>query len=337
MENMPSEIRRRSGETLRWIAAAVLIAAAAGCAHQPVDRGADIHAYHTEAPRDPLAERMAPVFVVYGTDAPYNRIGRPEAMTADGEPVIRVVPDRPAVYVLKQPFRTPRGAYTNLVYRVHFPGTPYRLVPFHLTAGSNVGLMVVITLDAERRPLLVTTVHTCGCYMAVTPTSHLPLDMYPPDWQAGPMAVYGETLPERLDYGAMASPRLRVHVRPAVHRVMDLEVVEAATPDKETWLRIAMPANAAAELKRLPVPGGGTTSLYYGEGMLKGHVKGSWKPWETLLLGIVSLDPVVGMDKAYEDTAVTENPFYTSLKPWNRTASDMWPFERFLAFWGWRL
>ena len=33
----------------------------------------------------------------------------------------------------------------------------------------------------------------------------------------------------------------------------------------------------------------------------------------------------------------TKNPFYTSLKPWNREASDMWDFATFLKFWGWRL
>ncbi len=34
---------------------------------------------------------------------------------------------------------------------------------------------------------------------------------------------------------------------------------------------------------------------------------------------------------------ITQNPFYTSLKPWNRKASDMWNFAHFLQFWGWRL
>jgi len=33
----------------------------------------------------------------------------------------------------------------------------------------------------------------------------------------------------------------------------------------------------------------------------------------------------------------TKNHLYTSLKPWNRTESDMWNFARFLEFWGWRL
>ena len=50
-----------------------------------------------------------------------------------------------------------------------------------------------------------------------------------------------------------------------------------------------------------------------------------------------ALDWRVGEDKAYGDKNETGAVFYTSLKPWNRQASDMWPFGDFLAFWGWGL
>ena len=89
--------------------------------------------------------------------------------------------------------------------------------------------------------------------------------------------------------------------------------------------------------KTLPLENGEVTSLYYDQWPLQGHVKGSIKPWESLLLSLVSLDFYVGMDKEYGDTAVSGNPFYTSLFPWNRRASDMNDFAGFLNFWGWRL
>jgi len=54
-------------------------------------------------------------------------------------------------------------------------------------------------------------------------------------------------------------------------------------------------------------------------------------------LSLFSLDFFVGTDKVYSDCRETSNPFYTSLKPWNRKASDMWNFTEFLEFWGWRL
>ena len=82
---------------------------------------------------------------------------------------------------------------------------------------------------------------------------------------------------------------------------------------------------------------GKTTSFYYKEGVLKGHVKGSIKYWESIFMSLFSLDLFVGMDKAYSDTELTGNPFYTSLKPWNRNSSNMWDFAGFLEFWGWRL
>jgi hypothetical protein len=54
-------------------------------------------------------------------------------------------------------------------------------------------------------------------------------------------------------------------------------------------------------------------------------------------MSLISMDFYVGTDKVYEDDGDYGNPFYTSLKPWNREASDMRDFPRFLEFWGWGL
>jgi hypothetical protein len=61
------------------------------------------------------------------------------------------------------------------------------------------------------------------------------------------------------------------------------------------------------------------------------------KLWESLFLSLISMDMFVGADKVYADPRETGNPFYTSLKFWNRNSSDMWNFPGFLQFWGWRL
>jgi len=88
----------------------------------------------------------------------------------------------------------------------------------------------------------------------------------------------------------------------------------------------------------MKIPANGSfTSFYYSEGTMKGFVKGSVKIWESLFLSLVSLDLYIGSDKIYGNPDITENKFYTSLKPWNRDASEMWDFKRFLEFWGWRL
>jgi hypothetical protein len=46
---------------------------------------------------------------------------------------------------------------------------------------------------------------------------------------------------------------------------------------------------------------------------------------------------IMGTDKAYADTAQTDNPFYASLKPWRCEDSAMWDFARFLHYCGWGL
>ncbi|MDJ0782593.1 MAG: hypothetical protein QNJ22_11510 [Desulfosarcinaceae bacterium] len=326
-----------------WFLLVLLLAMAlmTGCAHHwplPEEERLALYTPRTEAGGDEVLWRHAPLFVAHGSEKPYNRIGTPTAGYDNyGRERITIDPDKPTIYTQVRQFTTARGSYTNLIYRIHFAAIPFNLLPFNLTAGRNVGLMVVVTLDAAERPVLFTTVHTCGCYMAFTPTSHLPEAHYPDNWPEGVLKKYGERLPARLDLSGMESPRLLVSLRPEVHRVMDLRVVADGVPTAGDGYDLRPTALVpVAELERLPL-NGRTTSLYHKEGFLKGHVKGSVKFWETLLLSWASLDLFVGTDKAYADPAETDNPFYTSLKPWNRDASNMWHFESFLEFWGWRL
>jgi hypothetical protein len=258
-------------------------------------------------------------------------------MEKRGKEKVYVKEDAPVVFTTEQEFTTDGGKFRNLVYRIHFTKIPFSLTPFYLTAGSNVGLMVVITLDEKDRPVLVTTVHTCGCYAAVVPTNHLPKDALPTDWPEQSQDVHREKLPSMLDLENKENPRVVVHIRPAIHRVMHLEVVDAkALGPGGFWPVVLAPMEDVDDLKTLPV-NGKTTSFYHDKGLLKGHVKGSVKPWESLFMSWASLDLFVGADKVYGDAKKTGNPFYTSLKPWNRNRSDMFQFQRFLRFHGWRL
>ena len=277
---------------------------------------------------------FAPVFVLPDAGRPYNRIGKVVAqITTNGEE-ITIDPDQPVVYVGRFPFSTDKDTYTNLVYRVHFQKIPWSLVPFHLGAGNNVGLLVVVTLSGNGVPLLVTTVNTCGCYVAIIPTKSLPPENYPRGWNTQRQSVYGEALPGILP-AYSGNDALLVRVRPGVHRVMDVRVIpRRRLKEKETVQARTLPLNS---LRHLPLAQGTTTSMYYDTWPLRGHVKGAIKPLESLLLSLVSLDFYVGMDKEYGDTTVSGNPFYTSLRPWNRHASDMNNFAGFLRFWGWRL
>lgn len=324
----------RSGR-LAQLAALVCLLFLAGCLHlkQPLDQPGP-WLYLPKKVMD-LAVGHAPAFLVHNPQSAYNRIGRPRAACDHlGRELVGVSLESPAIYWQNQSFSTNSGVYKNLVFRVHFPATPVSLAPFFIGAGQNLGLLVIITLDDQERPVLITTVGTCGCYLSLTATDHLPAAALPEGWTSQPQHIYGETLPARLDFAGMREPRLLVVVRPGEHRVMDLRVVEAAAldryPDRQA---IDLLPNAA--LRHLPLPCGGETSFFYPPGWpLSGHVKGAWKPWETLLMSWFSLDGLVGMDKDYPDP---DNPFYTSLKPWAREDSDLRDFPRFLRYWGWRL
>lgn len=322
----------------RWL---ILLAASLifwGCAHhQPLPRETYQLAYSFDDPNHSEDLGWSPVFIVYHHANRYNRIGRPAVQLDDqGREKIVIDTDEPVVYFMKRSFKTEKAAYTNLIYRIHFPKIPYRLIPFNLTAGKNVGLMVVVTLNAEKLPLLVTTVHTCGCYKAIVPTQHLPKGALPENWGSGRINVYGENLPSLLQYPTSPSPRILVHLRPDVHRVMNLEIRDQRVLSSPQYQVVRAKMEPLSQLEQLPLKDG-TTSFYHTEGRLSGYVKGSVKPLETLFMSLISLDLFVGTDKAYADSTETGNRFYTSLKPWRRKDSDMWDFARFLSYWGWRL
>ncbi len=277
---------------------------------------------------------LAPAFLLQGTQHPYNRIGQVVASSRGDRETISINTESPVVYAESRPFSTEKGVYTNLIYRIHFSELPYSLIPFHLGAGRHVGLLIILTLDARQRVLLVTTANTCGCYALTIPTATLPPSSYPEAWPMTPIPLYGERLPARLP-AIETDDVLQAVIRADVHRIMDLQVVARASLVDETGVPATMlPLDI---LDRLPLDDGGTTSLYYKSWPLSGHVKGAIKPWESLLLSLVSLDFFVGMDKEYGDTGKSGNPFYTSLKPWNRSASDMNDFPAYLRFNGWKL
>ncbi len=306
-----------------------------GCAHQfPLPQEARHTVYTVTAAANPVVRKWAPAFLVYGYNDVYNRIG---SAAAQQDGTIGIDTDRPTVYVMQRSFVTEKAEYTNIIYRVHFPGVPFSLIPFNLTAGDNVGLMVVVTLNAKHQPVLVTTVHTCGCYRAFVPTSYLPDDALPERWSFDrEQNVNGEKLTPQISFANKDDPVLLLELRPELHRVMSVAVAPADQLSGNRYDRVEMAVAPADALQALPM-NGESTSFYYSEGWRKGHVKGSIKPLESLFMSLVSLDLFVGSDKIYADPEVSGNRFYTSLKPWRRDDSGMWDFAGFLTYWGWRL
>ncbi len=297
----------------------------------PTQVGSALH-YIPEQGNQPL-NRQAPVFEIADYRVAHNRIG---TVRAASDSDILIDSDTPALYAEQRQFSTATADYTNLIYRAHFAEVPGGYAPYYLTAGRNVGLLVIVTLDSKGRPLLYTTLHTCGCYLSFTPTTFLPRTMLPADWPKKRQTVFGESLPAYLDYSAPGSDqqRVQIRIRPGSHRVMDIQLV---TPEEIPEPTLAVPLLPLAELNRLPLENGQTTSFYAASGCRAGHVKGSFKTRERLLMSWWALDWNIGQDK-YLGVDMQDGPvFYTSLKPWAREASDIRDYAKFLHYWGWNL
>lgn len=320
-------ILRQWENTLITLLLLLLLSACAGTAIQPTTTRQTAYVIRTD---DRLLTQFAPVIIPADTAYPFNKIGTPEAKyTARGMEEIYVNPAMPTVYVQQRSFTSRGQRYTNLIYRMHFERVPL----LHLTSGRNGGLIIVITLNRKRQPVLITTVHSCGCYLAFVPTQYLPAAAYPTRWKRSGQRVFGIKLPGKLDYPQGAHPL--IFLQHATHRVRDIRVLDEDRLNAH-YRRVPVTTAAMQQLHALPL-GEKTISFFHTAGPDKGYVKNAYKPFELLLMSWWVLDAHVGMDKDYGDRKKTGAVFYTSLRPWKRRASDMWPFASFLEFWGWRL
>jgi len=276
------------------------------------------------------ASHFAPLFLVEENQSSYNRPGTPQLyQSGDGTTAAMVDPGQPTLYWQETDFQGRFGAYHNFIYRLHFSEVP----PGHLTSGKNVGLLIIVTLDSKDRPLLYTLVHTCGCYLAIIPTSLLPKHAFPEGWKTEAGDVYGELLPGLLLLPAEDKPRhLLVTLRSETHRAMDVRLI----PSRPASASSSLTLQPMSALEQLPLAGS-TSSFFEDKGARKGYVRNSHKLWEQLFMSWWALDGKVGEDKALGPPQETGVVFYTSLKPWAREASNLWEFHDFLTYWGWSL
>ena len=310
----------------------------ASCARSPAPTDIGRPLAFTSDDHDSPAGRFLPVFLIDNPRETYNLPGSPRATVApNGEEIISVDPTHASIYAKEQQFSTEKGTYTNLIYRIHFPKTPLSIFPFNIGAGSNVGLLIIVTLNSHGQPLLYTTLHTCGCYLAFVPTTSLDEAAYPKYWQKNRrQQVYSQSLPSILDFSTKDPSKSQtvVHIASATHRIRDIWLADQASLAAFNSRNIQL--RPLDSLKTLPTAGGGTRSFYETSGGRKGYVKGSRKIWERLLIGWWALDWRVGEDKEFASERQDGPVFYTSLKPWARDASDLRNFAAFLSYWGWK-
>ena len=268
-----------------------------------------------------LLLRHAPVFVVRQSEEAVNRVGTPEIRHESGRDRVLVNPATPRIYAEVRRDRVGDTPVLQLLYRVHFQAVPFASKVF-FEAHRNAGVLAIVTLtEREQEPIFFTTVHTCGCFLALLPTDRLPHDVLPAKWPRTTKRVTGKTLPAIVKYPKSGRTRIALRLEAKTHRVEHI----TTTATMQNIPRTAVPLRPMKELHQLAVVGGGgrRASFFYTSGPLKGYVRGAWSPIEGLTLGALLLDPMLGSDKDFGDPEITSTRFYTSLWPWEREVSRL--------------
>ncbi|MFH0785712.1 MAG: hypothetical protein V2B20_27710 [Pseudomonadota bacterium] len=328
-------IRRLSNLPPTFIAA-FLTLFLLGCTQSPRGLLDQAALYIPPAPAS-ITEANTPAFLLKEPSKTFNQIGTPSVAAGTGqEPEIFVTPEKPAVFFESQKFSTTKGVYTNIIYRIHFPEVPLSWASLNLTAGRNPGLLFIYTLDESGTLLLVTTVHTCGCYLAFFPTEAMPREALPQNWSTSPQSIYGFTLPSILRFpNSDTANRITFTLESEIHRISDITVTDNSTR-QAIGQQVQMRMLPMLDLYSLPYQDK-TVPFFETEGSRNGYVKNNTKILERLFISWWALDLHVGEDKAFSINDKSDTVFYTSLKFWARKDSDLKNFSAFLQYWGWQL
>ena len=214
-----------------------------------------------------LFRAYAPQFEVE-TTGPYDRIGRMR-WAPGGQP--QVDTSTPVIYRRLAHTRFGGRTLMQLVYTAWFPERP-AVNPPDILAGHLDGLVFRVTLDTDGRALAYDTIHPCGCYHMFFPTPLLrPLDAPDPkeEW-----AFVPDTLPVME-----AGQRVAVRMASKNHYVVSVRPADGPVDERYEFAE-------DDALRALPLPGGGTRSLFGPDGL----VAGSERPERLLFwpMGIAS-------------------------------------------------
>jgi len=204
---------------------------------------------------DAMAERLlafhAPLFDIEQR-APFDDFG---ALRWNDAGRIDVDRARPTVYQ-RLTFTLVRGqALTQLVYTLWFPERP-RTSALDLLGGALDGVIVRLTLAPDGTPILLDTIHACGCYHLFFPGAGVTPRPDAPAFEEWAFA------PARLP-ALQRGERVVVRIASATHYV--LGVGRADRLDGTPYARA--PESA---LRALPKPQGGSRSLYGPDGLVAG-------------------------------------------------------------------
>jgi hypothetical protein len=202
----------------------------------------------------------APLFEIEtrgGALAAFDRFGMP-AWRADSD-----VPDvntaQPIVFERDEQTLYRGQVLKQRVFTLWFPERP-TTGRFDLLGGALDGVIVRLTYAADGSPLMLDTIHACGCYHLFFPAEKVRLRDGAPtneEWAFVPAPL------PRLNPGQ----RLVVRIASATHYVSAVAADDGAR---------GAPYALRNEhiLRTLPWPGGGTRSLYAADGLVRGSERG---------------------------------------------------------------
>ena len=209
----------------------------------------------TDRERDRLFATYAPIFEVETSGDP-DRIGRLYWSSAT-TPQVDV--SRAVVYRRLGYTRVENRTLLQLVYTAWMPERA-REGRFDLLGGLLDGIVWRVTLAPDGEPVLFDSIHPCGCYHMFFPTPRLeplPAPLHTLEWSFMPT-----TLPAIPETG-----RLRLTVQTRTHYLRD---VSPGGSTDGTEYRFA----EYDELRTLPLPGGGSRSIFGPDGLIAGTERG---------------------------------------------------------------
>ena len=202
--------------------------------------------------REQLLAGYAPVLEVQ-TAGDHDRLGHPR-LDAHGRASVDT--SRPVLFGRIAWTRYGETTLLQLVYTAWFPERPSDGV-FDLLGGALDGIVWRATLAPDGEPLVYDSIHPCGCFHMFFPTPRAePLAAPDPqdEWAFVPTALAA----------VPADARIRIRVAARTHYLIG--VVADAGAASATRYALA----DEDVLRVLPLPGGGTRSLYGTDGLVAG-------------------------------------------------------------------
>lgn len=210
-----------------------------------------------------LLAAHAPALLIE-TRADFDRFGTLQWRTGSVAPTVNTA--SPVLYQRLTHTHYRDQWLVQLVYTLWFPERPPRN-RFDLLAGALDAVVLRITLAPDDgRPLLLDTMHACGCYHLFLPTAEVRLR------ENAPQGIEWAFVPTTLPL-LRPGQRLVVTLDSASHYVMAASA-DAVQPGTASAPGTPYTLRDEAELRTLPLPQGGTRSTYGPDGLVAGSERG---------------------------------------------------------------